>query len=155
MLADQTDDQLGDGHGDEHDRKRKRVNTGSVDTETFSTTTNNEKLDVIFSKLINIEHKQTQIENLESIMQSSCESIIDIQSTTKTHNNMLRLLKYKSLDIEARSRRKNLIFRGLFEHRGENCTELILDFLYDQLQFEEPDLVTDRAHRLGSRQERA
>ena len=110
-----------------------------------------EKLGVIFSKLINIERKQSSIESMENVMQSLCESISQIKSKTQSHDKMLQLLNYKSLDLQARSRRKNLIFRGLFEHRGEDCYELIQTFLVDQLHFDGPEVTIERAHILGSR----
>ena len=37
--------------------KRNRMSTGSVDEQTFQTMANDEKLDVIFSKLIGIEQR--------------------------------------------------------------------------------------------------
>ncbi|KAH3702037.1 hypothetical protein DPMN_077037 [Dreissena polymorpha] len=46
----------------------------------------------------------------------------------------LRLLEYKSLDIEARSLRNNLIFNGFPECVGtEECTQTILEFLTRKL----------------------
>ena len=38
---------------DERDKKRKRVNTGTIASEEFGTMTSDEKLGVIFTKLIN------------------------------------------------------------------------------------------------------
>ena len=42
---------------DERKRKRKMVNTGGIDSEEFETMTSDEKLGVIFTKMINIEQK--------------------------------------------------------------------------------------------------
>lgn len=62
---------------------------------------------------------------------------------------MLRVLNYRSVDLEARSRRKNLIFKGLFELRNEKCVDLVYGFLHDQLGLDPESVVIDRAHRLG------
>ena len=141
----------------EQERKRKRANTGSVDSDTFQTLSSDDKLGVIFSKLIDIEHKQTQIENLEKAINSTRNSIGNMTSDIQSHDKMLKLLNYKSVDLEARSRRKNLILRGLFEVDGENCYRLVYDFLEDQLQLDDArsSIVIDRAHRLGKRRNRA
>ena len=45
--------------------KRKRMNTGSVDEETFQTLSNDQKLLIIFQKLIDIEDKKSTIGKLE------------------------------------------------------------------------------------------
>ena len=136
--------------------KRKRVNTGSVDSDTFYSLSNDDKLAIIFEKLIDIEHKQTQIETLEKDMNSTTITVTNMQVDVDKHNQMLKLRNYKSLDLESRSRRKNLIFRGLFESRNENCYDLIYEFLEDQLQLDDArsSVVIDRAHRLGRRNQR-
>ena len=60
------------------------------------------------------------------------------------------LLAYKSIDIEARSRRRKLLFHGLAESRSENCTELLRNFLWDEMGIDSDDLFIERVHRLGS-----
>ena len=60
----------------------------------------------------------------------------------------ITVLEYKSLDLEARSRRKNLIFRGFVEDGIECCCDIILDFLRTKLEIAD-ELAIDRAHRLG------
>ena len=130
------------------DRKRKRQNTGSNSssvTKSFSSMSTDDKLDVIFSKLLSIEKKQSKMENIEDAVKG--------MSRCKTRlgecENKINVLGYRSLDLEARSRRKNLIFRGLFETRNENCTDRIYEFLYDQFDIEAERIVIERAHRLG------
>ena len=65
-----------------------------------------------------------------------------------SYNDRLRLLKYKSIDLEARSRRNNLHFKGFPEMRDENCRRTVLDFLEANLGMEELPSI-ERAHRLG------
>ena len=74
---------------------------------------------------------------------SSCETRLD------EFDDKINVLGYRSLDLEARSRRKNLIFRGLFEFRDENCVDRIYEFLYDMFGIAAERVVIERAHRLG------
>ena len=61
----------------------------------------------------------------------------------------LKLLEYKSIDQEARSRRNNLIFRGHPEVRyNDDCEAIIHSFLQRHLDID-PNLIRiQRAHRL-------
>lgn len=131
--------------------KRRRANTGSVDEQTFHTMTNDEKLSVIFSKLIGIEEKQSMIEKFETSLSSNELAINSIRSRTSNHTTMIEMLSYKSLDLEARGRRKNLIVKGLCEHAAENCFELINEFLFNELELDSRNICIDRAHRIGKR----
>ena len=108
-----------------------------------------DKLDMIFNKLVQIESKQSSIEKLETMIKCSNETISNLQTKSKTHDNTLNILNYRSVDLEARSRRKNLIFRGFFEFRNENCTDVMYQFLYEQLNLDAESVVIERAHRLG------
>ena len=128
---------------------RKKRSTGSVDSHTFSAMSTDDKLDMIFNKLVQIESKQSSIEKLETMMKCSNETIPNLQTKSKTHDDTLNILNYRSVDLEARSRRKNLIFRGLFEFRNKNCTDVMHQFLYDQLNLDPESDVIERAHRLG------
>ena len=65
-----------------------------------------------------------------------------------SYNDRLKLLEYKSIDIEARSRRNNLLFRGLPEVRDEDCRKTTRDFLESKLDMDELPGI-ERAHRLG------
>ena len=109
---DDTTTQGGGNVRDDRERKRKRVNTGNVGNDYFRMMSNEDKLDVIFSKLINIEQKQSIIEKLETVTQCNSSELCSLKKTATVHDDMLTFLSYKSLDLEARSRRKNLIFRG-------------------------------------------
>ena len=110
--------------------KRKRINTGSVDEQTFQTMTNDEKLDVIFSKLIGIEQRQNMIEKFETSLNSTDSKLNSIGSKVTSNSISIELLSYRSIDLEAHSRRKNLIFKGLCENASENCIELIQEFCF-------------------------
>ena len=131
--------------------KRKRTNTGSIDEETFQSMSNDQKLGVIFQKLIDIEDKQSSIKKLEKSLESTDKTVRSIKSTMDGHSNMIKLLTYKSLDLEARSRRKNLVFRGLCENSREDCHNVIADFLSNELDLNPDFICMDRAHRIGRR----
>ena len=47
------------------------------------------------------------------------EQVKKSENVIKSQQNRLKLLVYKSIDIESRSRRRNLIFRGINEQPGE------------------------------------
>lgn len=72
-----------------------------------------------------------------------------IESVVRSYEDRIRLLEYKSIDLEARSRRNNIIFHGLKESRSENCNDIICQFVYDQFQISINDANITRAHRLG------
>ena len=57
-------------------------------------------------------------------------------------------MEYRFLDIEARSRRHNLLFKGIAEDRRENCFDKVRRFIREELNIER-DLYLERAHRLG------
>ena len=64
-------------------------------------------------------------------------------------NLRLKVLEYKSIDAEARSRRNNLIFRGIPEILIiENCEDIIKSFLHDELHIE-TSVCIQIAHRIG------
>ena len=65
-----------------------------------------EKLSALFHKLAQVEAKVDKVMPLAERVKRS-ENVI------KTQQNRLKLLEYKSIDIESRSRRRNLIFRGI------------------------------------------
>ena len=66
------------------------------------------------------------------------------------HEQFLKLLAYKSIDIESRSRRRNLLFQGLAENRNENCAALVRDFLCDEMGLDADAFHIEGVHRLGS-----
>ena len=100
-----------------------------------------EKLVVMFEQLQNMNDKVDECLVLN-------KNIRIIENTLSDHDRRLKLLEYKSIDLEASSRRNNLIFSGIPEQMDENCTLTLENFIRDQLH------VTDwypirRVHRLG------
>jgi hypothetical protein len=78
----------------------------------------------------------------------SIQSIQQEQDSTKVR---LKTFEYCSIDVEARSRRNNLIFRGIHEAQtSEDCYELTKAFLKDNLHIDPDSICIQRAHRLGA-----
>ena len=60
------------------------------------------------------------------------------------------MLAYKLIDLEARSRRNNLLFHGLVESPNENVYEKLGEFLWTEMGLDIDDFYIERIHRLGS-----
>jgi hypothetical protein len=71
------------------------------------------------------------------------------QVTNTIQTQLLRAVVY----LEARARRNNLIFKGMVEVRGENCYNVITDFLETKLGINSNEVYIARAHRLGAREQ--
>ena len=96
-------------------RKRKRFNTGTVDLFHFQSLSGDDKLAILFGKLIDIEEKMPSFRELQSTVEPVREKISWAENSIKSHEQHIKTVNYKSVDLEARSRRKNLIFRSLYE----------------------------------------
>ena len=72
----------------------------------------------------------------------------DLEESMTSVNTRMLLLEYKSIDVEARSRRNNLIFNGFPEEYSEDCHSKVKKLLLTKLEIVD-DIVIDRVHRLG------
>jgi len=90
----------------------------------------------------------------ESSVKQVSDTLSKVVETTNKQNELLKTLAYKSIDLEARSRRNNLIFHGFYEHQGENCFQTVRGLLRDRLDLD-PGVYIARAHRLGPRDPKA
>ena len=136
-------------------RKRQKMSSSGsgneleqVCIEKYRTLPLDEKLAVIFCGM---SASKTQISEIGSKLDtclSMKDSINRIENKLETYDSRLLLLEYKSLDLEARSRRRNLLFTGFPENRNENCYGMIKTIINQKLQIH-TDVVIDRAHRLG------
>ena len=131
----------------EQSRKRRRRETGSVDLDAFCKMPDDQKLIAMFTKLLAVESKQI---SLSEVVSPVYEKVDILEDCVNIHARKLKMLSYRSLDLEARSRRNNLIFRGLADCRNENCAGLIIDFLAEEMQIDINSNDIVRAHRLGS-----
>ena len=77
----------------------------------------------------------------------------------KLNNEVMRLDKefsssksktnYQCLELEARSRRQNLVFHGMEEEHGENCCTEIKTYMNGSLEVGDVQIHINRAHRIG------
>lgn len=101
------------------------------------------KLESIFEMLQSIKlNSDNRLENVELSVRTLSEQAND------THDQV-KLLRYKSIDAEARSRRSNLIFRNIPEQLNEDPIAVIKNFLGDKLELDPDEIYIHRAHRLG------
>ena len=106
--------------------KRKRTNTGQSDSDRaiFKSIDMDDKLNVIFEEIQSLRADQQQtnrgMSNFQNSFRCMGENLNCVIQTTNRNTDMLKTLAYKSIDLEARSRRNNLIFWGLAENVNEN-----------------------------------
>ncbi|MCG7877395.1 MAG: hypothetical protein N0C90_13810 [Candidatus Thiodiazotropha endolucinida] len=141
-------------------QKRQRTSTGSgsgnspvCDKSSFDNDSDlsindfknfniDEKLDTIFTCLREVKATNQRLLNAEQIVH-------EIRETTLHNSERIDILAYKSLDLEARQRRNNLIFWGIPEVISENCLTVLSEFLTDKLELDSESICIQRAHRVG------
>ena len=69
-----------------------------------------------------------------------------VENTIRSLYDRLKLLEYRSLDIEARSKRKNMLFKGIPDYR--HCFDAVRQFISSKLHIDR-DMYLERAHRIG------
>ena len=157
FMAAYKDDMAREGYQFFDRSKRKRTNTGQSDSDrsVFQLFGTEDKLNVIYEELQSIRVMQQQTNRGMSNFQNSfcCmgESLNCVIQSTNKNTDLLKTLAYKSIDLEARSRRNNLIFWGLAENVCRNCFAVIRDFIKNELDLDADKMYLARAHRLGSR----
>lgn len=118
--------------------------TYKVTKEQFKALSTDEKLVSLYDMMLSFGSLNTRVNNLEC----SVQSLID---NNVVSDNRIKLLEYKSIDMEARNRRNNLIFRGHPELvNDDDCEAIIKNFLSNQLQLDSDSIYIQRAHRLGN-----
>ena len=85
------------------------------------------------------------------IKKSVAENVKNLDSKISISQNNVSAIKYKTVDLEDRSRRCNLVFYGFEEAPNENCEKLILELLQSLRILEDEEIWIERAHRLGKR----
>lgn len=123
--------------------------------QNFISSSMDDKLVRMFDELTFIRNEQVNcsrsLVNITGYLSQVDAKVQQVINVTDAQTELLKALCYKSIDQEARSRRNNLTFRGIVEKKGENCYDLILDFLQNKLDIEPRDIYIARAHRLGAR----
>ena len=80
----------------------------------------------------------------------ACTGVVDSQAGSVYNNNQNTPCKRvkKCNDLESRSMRENLLFHGFDESNGEECEQVIKDFIANKLEID-TIITLDRTHRLG------
>lgn len=154
--------QCGFKHGFKQQQKRQRTSTesgsgGSISGDTskvdfehgnelsideFKNMNIDNKLDTLFVYLCDVKSTNQRLLKAE-------KTVHDIHESTKHNSDRIETLAYRSIDLEARQRRNNLIFWGIPEVRMEDCLTLVADFLADHLDLDPERICIQRAHRVG------
>lgn len=123
--------------------------------EEFISSSIDKKLVHMFDELKFIRNEQVHcsmgMDKFHKSLTQMDQKVGQIANVTNSQTELMRALAYKSIDLEARSRRNNLIFRGLVEDKNENCYTVICDFLDSKLGIDGSNIYIMRAHRLGAR----
>ena len=94
-----------------------------------------DKLVLMFDMMTGFTSLNKRVQNIEH----NIESMLLQNDET---NRRMKYLEYKSIDLESRSRRNNLVFRGLQEALNyENCEEIVTNFICEHL-----DMNGDNMH---------
>ena len=153
------EDMAGDMAGDfetVRSKRRKRDSTEDSDSrDIFLLSSPENKLNMIFKELREIRVSQETANrgmiNFQNCFVSMNEKLGQVVDVTNTNTSVLKTLAYKSIDLEARSRRNNLIFWGFVEIPNENSFAIIRGFIADKLDLDPQNMYITRAHRLGPR----
>ena len=137
--------------------KRKRNNTdqGESQVSHLMNSSSDDKLNYICNEIRLLRGGQEEMNKNMQIFQQSFrvanDKLSEVIDVTNKNTNILKTLAYKSIDLEARSRRNNLVFWGLLENYHENCFEIIRDLIQRHLDINAGKMYIARAHRLGPR----
>ena len=119
--------------------------TSPVDTtqmlQNFKELSLDNKLETMFSCLLDVKATNDRLLNAE-------RTVKHIKESTQVNCRRIDLLAYKSIDIESRQRRNNLLFWGIPEGRGDDCIAEVSCFLEDKLGLDGDEISIQRAHRI-------
>ena len=116
-----------------------------------------EKMNAVTLRLNNVELNIGRFEKLADNAENQARALaIENEELKKNQRESIDKIEKLELmvdDLQARSRRNTLIFKGFPERiEGDNSSwnklsTLILGFLYDYLEIDESKIVIERAHR--------
>ena len=138
-------------------KKKRKLSSSSADTSRhddeevidYQILPPKEKLNIILSKVSLNEGRFKRLEHIMDNIGKHKHKIANIESAVRSQEDRIWLLEYKSIDLEAKSRRNNLLFYGLSESRNEVCKNVIGMFVYDKFQITIRETDISRAHRVG------
>ena len=115
--------------------------------DTFKSLSFDDKLETMFACLLDVKATNERLLKAE-------RTVNEMRESTQVNKRRINVLAYKSIDIESRQRRNNLIFWGLPEVLNEDCNVVISEFLCDKLGLDSEAICIQRAHRIGKPQRR-
>jgi hypothetical protein len=134
--------------------KRVRSNTGGDGTVTdtnldvFDLMNVDDKLRTMMRKLSQLDDIETTLKVLNVRVDESAKDVHEIREVVDVIDERLKYVEYRALDLEARSRRNNLVFFGLREDINENCDVEIRKFISRVMNVPH-GMYIQRAHRLA------
>jgi len=133
--------------------KRRKRNTGGESTYLFQESSIDSKLTLMFDELKSIKTDTGNTQKLLSLnteyMKTLQTKVNEVVHVTNFQSELLKTVAYKSIDLEARSKRNNLLFFGFEEDRTENCFHRVRTVIYDKLELDSDNMYLCRAHRVG------
>ena len=103
--------------------KENHVNVDeNIDYESLGS---EEKLTLILTKVSLNENRFKRIEGKLDIEVRNQKRLTSIEKVIRSYEDRIKLLEYKSIDIEARGRSNNLLLYGFGEQRNEDCRDKI------------------------------
>ena len=96
----------------------------------------------MLTKLENLEKSNKSIESIAQGLNQTNETVENVTRRTDYHEQCLKVLAYKSIDLGARSRRNNLLFHGLVESPNENVHEKLGEFLWTEMGLDIDDFIS-------------
>ena len=149
-------------YGSKQQQKRQRISTESGSGGSFSGDTSKADFELenelsldefknmnIYNKLDTLFVYVCDVKSTNQRLLKAEKTVHEIHESTKHNSDRIDILAYRSIDLEARQRRNNLIFWGIPEVRSENCMTLVADFLAEHLELDPDRICIQRTHRVG------
>ena len=127
---------------------RTSTNFNLMSKSEFKELSTDDKLVTMFELMSDIGSLHNHINKIETHVQT-------LHSTNMVQNDRIKVIEYKTIDMEARNRRNNLVFRGHPENlEDDNCIGIIRRFISEKLGLSPINICIQRAHRLGNLNQR-
>lgn len=149
----------GKAQGARPQHKRQRISTGSGSSSveaSRSVNSSDSDLSLEHFKTLDIDDKLAslfvclqEVKSTNQRLLKAEQTVHDIRESTLHNKARIETLAYKSIDMEARQRRNNLLFWGIPEVRNEDCMAVLSEFLTDRLEIDAETICIQRAHRVG------
>ena len=130
-----------------------QLSVGQDEDIDYSTLDTDEKINLILSKVTLNESRFQSMEKMFDKVYTHGKKLSEMSSVMVSQEERMRLLEYKSIELESRSRRNNVLFYGLQESRQsrqmQDCKRMLCEFLSEEMGITVNESVMSRAHRLG------